>query len=106
MPSLGIHGTQYSTKCCPICAERLTPAIIDITFPHWREKLSRIENQEKFFEFDSGLFLSVDFVKGEKIPYYDGSYQVYYKQTLRERKAEVRFHDLPSVCCQQYPTLC
>jgi len=77
------------SKCCPVCCERLTPSKIDITFPHWREKLSRIENQEKFFEFDSGLFLSVDFVKGEKIPYYDESYQVYYKQTLRERK-EIR----------------
>lgn len=74
------------SKCCPTCCKRLPPVKIDITFPHWREKLSRIENKEKFFEFDSGLFLSVDFNKGEKIPYYDESYQVYYKQTLRERK--------------------
>jgi len=77
------------SKCCPVCCERLTPAGIDEEFPHWREKLSRIEDQENFFAFDSGLFLSVDFVKGEKIPYYDESYQVYYKQTLRERK-EIR----------------
>jgi len=77
------------SKCCPICSERLTPAKIDITFSHWREKLNSIEDQEKFFEFDSGLFLSVDFIQGEKIPYYDDNYQVYYKQTLRERK-EIR----------------
>ena len=89
-------GEIEKSKCCPVCCERLTPAIIDITFPHWREKLSRIENQEKFFEFDSGLFLSVDFVKGEKIPYYDESYQVYYKQTLRERK-EIREDKRPDL---------
>ena len=77
------------SKCCPICSERLTPAKIDITFPHWREKLNLIEDQEKFFEFDFGLFLSVDFVEGEKIPYYDDNYQVHYKQTLIERK-EIR----------------
>jgi hypothetical protein len=49
-------------------------------------KITPIEQQEKGFEFDSGLFLSVDFVEGEKIPYYDENYQVHYKQTLRERK--------------------
>ena len=74
------------SKCCPICSERLEPAKIDITFPHWREKLNSIEDQQDFFEFDFGLFLSIDFVEGEKIPYYDDNYQVYYKQTLRERK--------------------
>ena len=77
------------SKCCPICCERLEPAKIDISFPHWREKLNLIEDQEMFFEFDSGLFLSVDFIQGEKIPYYDENYQVHYKQTLRERK-EIR----------------
>jgi len=84
------------SKCCPICCERLIPAKIDEKFYKWREKLSRIENQEKFFEFDSGLFLSVDFIKGEKIPYYDDNYQVYYKQTLRERK-EVRESKRPDL---------
>ncbi len=39
-----------------------------------------------FFEFDSGLFLSVDFIQGEKISHYDENYQAIYKQTLRERK--------------------
>ena len=59
-------------------------------------KLSRIESQENFFEFDFGLFLSVDFVKGEKIPYYDEKYQVHYKQTLRERK-EIREERRPDL---------
>ena len=49
-------------------------------------KITPIEQQEKGFEFDSGLFLSVDFVESEKISYYDENYQVHYKQTLRERK--------------------
>ncbi len=77
------------SKCCPVCCERLTPSKINVLFDNWREKLSKIEEQENFFEFDSGLFLSVDFIKGEKIPFYDENYQAYYKQTLRERK-EVR----------------
>ena len=61
-----------------------------------QKKLNSIEDQEKFFEFDSGLFLSVDFKAGEKIPYYDENYQVYYKQTLRERK-EVRESKRPDL---------
>jgi hypothetical protein len=83
------------SKCCPVCCERLTPARINTEFEHWREKLNLIENKEDFFEFDSGLFLSVDFINGEKIPYYSikktelgDSWQVHYKQTLKERKEE------------------
>ncbi len=84
------------SKCCPVCCERLTPARINTEFVHWREKLNLIENKEDFFEFDYGLLLSVDFIKGEKIPYYSiektalgNSWQVHYKQTLKERK-EIR----------------
>jgi len=77
------------SKCCLICKERLTPAKINILFDDWRKHIPTIDIQEKGFEFDSGLFLSVDFQAGEKIPYYDDNYQVIYKQTLRERK-EVR----------------
>jgi len=77
------------TKCCPLCAERLIVARIDITFDDWRRKIPPINIQEDGFSFDSGLFLSVDFIQGEKIPYYDENYQAIYKQTLRERK-EVR----------------
>jgi len=83
------------SKCCTVCCERLTPARINTEFAHWREKLNLIENKEDFFEFDSGLFLSVDFNKGEKIPYYSSeqtalgdSWQVHYKQTLKEREEE------------------
>jgi len=84
------------SKCCPICSERLTPAKIDYTFDNWRRYIPPIEQQEQGFEFDSGLFLSVDFVEGEKIPYYDENYQVHYKQTLRERK-EVRESKRPDL---------
>jgi len=96
------------SKCCPICSERLTPAKIDETFPHWREKLNSIEDQEKFFEFDFGLFLSVDFVEGEKIPYYDDNYQVHYKQTLRERKevCESKRPDLYAKTTKNQSILC
>jgi len=77
------------SKCCPLCSERLTPAKIDKYFDNWRRWIPPIDVQENGFEFNSGLFLSLDFNKGEKIPYYDENYQVIYKQTLRERK-EVR----------------
>ncbi|RZD43722.1 MAG: hypothetical protein CXT78_07705 [Thaumarchaeota archaeon] len=84
------------SKCCPVCCERLTPARINTEFAHWREKLNLIDNKEDFFEFDIGLLLSVDFMAGEKIPYYSiektalgDSWQVHYKQTLKERK-EIR----------------
>lgn len=77
------------SKCCPICCERLTPAKIDVTFKNWRRYIPPIDIQEKGFQFDSGLFLSVDFIDGEKISYYDENYLVYYKQTLRERN-EIR----------------
>jgi len=77
------------TKCCPLCYQRLIPAKIDTTFDDWRRKIPPIDIQEDGFSFDSGLFLSVDFFEGEKIPYYDDNYEVHYKQTIRERK-EVR----------------
>jgi len=74
------------SKCCPLCSERLSPAKINIYFHNWRRHIPPLEQQEKGFEFDSGLFLSLDFNKGEKIPYYDENYQLIYKQTLRERQ--------------------
>jgi len=72
------------SKCCPVCCERLTPAKIDIFFDNWRRWIPPIEQQEEGFEFGSGLFLSLNFVEGEKIPYYDENYQVHYKQTKKE----------------------
>lgn len=77
------------SKCCPLCFERLIPARIDTFFNNWRKYIPPIELQDKGFEFDSGLLLSVDFNKGEKIPYYDDDFQVFYKQTIRERN-EIR----------------
>jgi len=77
------------TKCCALCTERLIPARIDKTFDNWRDWIPPIDIQEQGFSFNSGLFLSVDFIQGEKIPYYDDNFEVHYKQTLRERK-EIR----------------
>ena len=55
-----------------------------------------IKIQQEGFVFDSGLFLSVDFKKHEKIPYYDENFQVFYKQTKRERK-EIRESKRPDL---------
>jgi hypothetical protein len=74
------------SKCCPVCSERLEPCKINEYFDNWRRYIPPIEIQEKGFEFDSSLFLSLDFNNGEKIPYYDENYHVLYKETLRERK--------------------
>ena len=84
------------TKCCPLCAERLIPARIDFTFKNWRDWIPPIKIQEEGFVFDSGLFLSVDYLEDEKIPYYDENYQMFFKQTNRERKEirEVKRPDL------------
>jgi len=77
------------SKCCLVCCERLIPARINVFFKNWRRYIPPIEQQEKGFEFDSGLFSSVDFNNKEKIPYYDENYQVFYKQTIKERN-EIR----------------
>jgi len=84
------------TKCCPICNERLIPARINTIFENWRRWIPPISVLEEGCVFDSGLFVSVDFIDGEKIPFYDESYQVYYKQTLRERK-EIRESKRPDL---------
>lgn len=76
------------SKCCPVCCERLQPVKINEYFNNWRRYIPPLEIQEKGFEFDSGLFLSVDFVNGEKISYYDENYDVLYKETLREQKGK------------------
>ena len=84
------------TKCCPICNQRLIPASIDTTLKNWRHLIPPIKIQQEGFVFDSGLFLSVDFKKHEKIPYYDENFQVFYKQTKRERK-EIRESKRPDL---------
>ncbi len=84
------------TKCCPICNERLIPARINTIFENWRRWIPPISVLEEGCVFDSGLFVSVDFIDGEKIPYYDENYQVFYKQTNRERK-EIRELERPDL---------
>ena len=98
------------SKCCTVCCERLVPAKINTQFDHWREKLNSIENKEDFFEFTNGLLLSVDFINGEKIPYYSiektelgDMWQVHYKQNLKERKL-VRELARPDLYAKKYTT--
>lgn len=74
------------SKCCPVCSERLQPVKINEHFDNWRRYIPPLEIQENGFEFNSRLFLSLDFINGEKIPYYDGNYDVLYKETLREQR--------------------
>jgi len=74
------------SKCCPLCNERLIPAKINKLFDDWRRWIPPISVLENGYEFDDGLFLSVDFVQGEKIPYYDENYQEIFKQTIKETK--------------------
>jgi len=83
-------------KCCPVCCERLVPARINTFLENWRDWIPPIKQQEKGWGFESGLFISVDFNKGGKIPYYDENYQVFYKQTIRERK-EIRESKRPDL---------
>jgi hypothetical protein len=74
------------SKCCPVCSEKLEPCKINKYSDNWRRHIPPIDQQEKGFEFDFGLFLSLDFNGGEKIPYYDKNFDVIYKETLREQK--------------------
>jgi len=92
------------SKCCPLCNERLIPAKINKSFNDWRRWIPPISVLEKGYEFDDGQFLSVDFMKGEKIPYYDENYQEIYKQTLRERK-EIRELKRPDLYANRTTTL-
>jgi len=77
------------SKCCPFCSERLIPAKIDMYFKNWRIWIPPISSLDVGCTFDLGLFESVDFKKGEKVQYYDENYQVFYKQTIKERQ-EIR----------------
>lgn len=77
------------SKCCNICCERLIPAKINILFDDWRYWIPPISELDDGCKYVDGLFLSVDFMKKEKIPYYDENYNVHFKQTIQERK-EIR----------------
>jgi hypothetical protein len=77
------------SKCCEICCERLIPAKINILFDDWRYWIPPIAELDNGCKYEDGLFLSIDFMKKEKISYYDENHQVFYKQTIQERK-EIR----------------
>ncbi len=76
------------TKQCPICSERLVPAKINLLFEEWRRWIPPNSSLNDGCMFDRDVFLSVDYNKKEKIPYYDENHQVFYKQTNAERKNE------------------
>jgi len=84
------------SKCCPICTEKLIPARINEDFENWRVWIPPISSLDEGCVYDREVFVSVDFNHGEKIPYYDDNYQVYYKQTLRERN-EIRESKRPDL---------
>jgi len=73
------------TKCCDICGERLIPAKINENFKNWRRWIPPPKELENGCVFECGLFVSVDFIQGEKIPYYDENYEVTYKKTKKEK---------------------
>ncbi len=84
------------TKCCPDCDEKLIPAKINKIYEDWRLYIPPSDVLENGFRFVSGLFLSVDFIEGEKIPYYDEYYESFFKQTKKEQKIlqEIKRPDL------------
>jgi len=71
------------TKHCPICDEKLIPAKINEYYGlfGWIPPPDELEDG---CVFERELFLSVDFIKGEKIPYYNENYEVTYKKTKKE----------------------
>jgi len=74
------------TKHCPICYNVLVPAEINYNFKKWRDRIHKIDGREKGCKFKDGLFVSVDFIEGEKMPYYDENHKPFFKQTIAERK--------------------
>jgi len=74
------------TKCCDICNDRLIPARIDKNMIDWRSWIPPPEKLEVGCVFSRGVFVSIDFNKGEKIPYYDEYHEVTYKLTKKEEK--------------------
>jgi len=84
------------TKCCNVCNERLIPAKINKSFRDWKRWIPPPEELEDGCMFVRGLFESVDFVNGEKLPYYDEIYDVTYKKTKNEEK-EIRENNRPDL---------
>jgi len=84
------------TKRCPYCYNVLVPAKINYLFKKWRDRIHRIDGREKGCKFKGELFISVDFIEGEKMPYYDENHKPFFKQTIAERKIvrEIKRPDL------------
>jgi len=74
------------TKSCDCCHERLIPAKIDDKLRDWRERMPPPDELEKGCVFSHGLFISVDFFKGDKMPYYNEEFEEDYK--LKKSEAE------------------
>jgi len=79
------NATIPLPNICDVCGEKLIPAKINEFYGDWRRCIPPPEKLEVGCVFESRLFVSVDFVKGEKIPYYDENYEVTYKNTKKEK---------------------
>lgn len=91
------------TKHCPFCDEKLIPAKINVYFENWRNWIPPPEELEEGCKFAEGLFLSIDFKnknRKEKMPYYDGNYNLFYKKTLEEKKI-IRDISRPDLYCRK-----
>ena len=84
------------TKCCPDCGEKLIPAKINKNYKNWRLWIPPIKVLEEGCKVASGMFLSVDFFEGEKIPYYDENFKETFKLTKKEKRIlqEIKRPDL------------
>ncbi len=88
------------TKRCDLCYEKLIPARINKKFEGWREWFPPDEDLTKGCEVDRGLFLSVDFINGEKIPYYEpDTYAELYKLKKVEL-IELKHERRPDLYCK------
>jgi len=82
------------TKRCDLCNEKLIPAKIDIHFRNWRQWLPPLDELTGGCRVKDGLFLLVDFMSGEKIPYYDENHEEFYKLKKSEQ-LELKKIELP-----------
>jgi len=89
------------SKCCDICNEKLLPARFNKKFDKWWNWKPPDDQRKAGFICPSGLFLSVDFMSGEKLPYYDlDTYEEFYKlkkSEIEEKRNELR----PDLYCKK-----
>jgi len=72
------------TKRCDYCNEKLIPAMIDECCKDWRSCIPPPDELEAGCVFSHGLFVAVDFYKGEKMPYYNEEFDLIYKKPKNE----------------------